>query len=698
MGDQRMVSQPAEAGRPTATTAASRPYRRWALVAAALVAAGAASGAVLRFGGATAVEQVAGIVSASPTVVWLLPLLTLARDLLAVATIGCLGAAALFTPGDTTDRKVVSTHGYRWLRTAAVTAAPWSLVALAQLPATLADLNAQRLAASFTVNGISSLIAHTDQGRSLATVAVLAAVVAVGARLTLRVTGAALLGLVAVAATLPPVFTGHAAAAGNHQQAVSSLLLHVVGVTLWAGGLVALLLARRLATAPLSTAAHRYSRIAAAGFVVVAASGLVNAAIRVTGWEQLTTTAYGRVLLIKVVALAALAGLGLWHRRRTLPALAAGDRTPFVRWATGEVVLFAATVGLAAGLSRTPAPPVPEIDETLNTALLGFPMPGPLTAQSLLLDWYPEVLFCAAAVTAVGLYLAGVQRLRRRGVPWPWHRTTLWLAGWALVVVVTSSGVARYGPVLFSVHMVAHMALNMLVPILLVLAAPITLALRAVRPSPVEGLRGPREWLTLTLHSRALRFLSHPLIAIGLYVSGVYVLYFTGLYGAALRSHAAHLAMYLHFLAVGSLFFWLLIGPDPAPRRLPYPGRILLLFLSMAFHAIFGLAVMQGTELLAPQWYTALDRPWGPDPLADQRTGGGIAWGFTEGPSLIVLFALMAQWARSDAREARRIDRMSDRATAAGRPEDDPHEQYNAYLRRLAEAERRRAQADQPHR
>ncbi|HEV2089040.1 MAG TPA: cytochrome c oxidase assembly protein, partial [Cryptosporangiaceae bacterium] len=293
---------------------------------------------------------------------------------------------------------------------------------------------------------------------------------------------------------------------------------------------------------------------------------------------------------------------------------------------------------------------------------------------------------------------------------------------------------------LFSVHMVQHMAMTMLAPVLLALGGPATLALRALRRATEPGMRGPREWLVLALHSRAARALTHPLVALAVYVVSLYGMYFTGLYELALRSHAAHLAMFAHFLAAGYLFFWVLIGVDPAPRRVPYPLRVVLLFASMVFHAFFGVAIMQSTAPIAPEWYAELNRPWGPSALDDQHTGGGIAWAFGEVPSLLVAAVLLLSWARSDEREGRRLDRAADRAEArrtaraagqqggSGRvrsgehdsvpsegndaappggndaaplggnqpPEpdpgadDDPLTTYNRYLRQLAERDRQR--------
>jgi cytochrome c oxidase assembly factor CtaG len=248
-------------------------------------------------------------------------------------------------------------------------------------------------------------------------------------------------------------------------------------------------------------------------------------------------------------------------------------------------------------------------------------------------------------------------------------------------VAVTMTGIATYAPVLFSTHMIQHMTLSMLSPILLVLGAPVTLALRALKPAAIRGDRGPREWLTIILHSRALRFIGHPGVATVIFIVSTYAVYFTPLFGYLMRAHVGHLVMLVHFLASGGLFFWVLIGVDPTPRKLPYIGKMLLLFVTMPFHAFFGIALMNIGTPIAAGWYNALHRTWGVSVLSDQHTGGAIAWGFGEVPTFIVLVAMVFQWYADDRRLARRLERQADRAEAA--EADDELSDYNDYLASL---------------
>jgi putative copper resistance protein D len=312
------------------------------------------------------------------------------------------------------------------------------------------------------------------------------------------------------------------------------------------------------------------------------------------------------------------------------------------------------------------------------------------TAERILDHWTLDPLPFVLTVWAVGLYLWGVLALRRRGDRWPAGRSVCWALGLAVFAWSTFGGLGLYSHVLFSAHMVAHMLLSMVAPIGLVLGAPVTLALRALPGPRVPGEASPRGMLAAALHSTPVRVLSHPLVALALFTGSLYGLYFTGIFPALMSNHLGHVVMEFHFLAVGSLFFWVLVGIDPTPRRLPPIARVGLLFAAMPFHAFFSVALMSSAALIAPGYYRRMDRPYWTDLLGDQQLGGGIGWAMGELPIVLVLAAVFVQWVRADAREARRFDRAADRAAArgadrssTGAPADDELARYNAYLARL---------------
>jgi putative copper resistance protein D len=291
------------------------------------------------------------------------------------------------------------------------------------------------------------------------------------------------------------------------------------------------------------------------------------------------------------------------------------------------------------------------------------------------LEYRSDPFFLTGCLLALGLYGWGVLRLRRRGDAWPAGRVVAFVLGVLTVALTMCTRLNDYGMVMFSVHMVQHMIISMLSPILLLLGAPVTLTLRAL-PTAGRGRKGPRELLVAVLHSRYLRIVTHPAFTIPLFVASLYALYFTPLFDFLMESRAGHIAMMLHFLAVGLVFFWPIMGVDPGPHRPGYVMRMLELFMGMPFHAFFGIALMMAS---APMVKTFENPPasLGVNALADQHAAGGIAWAFSEIPSVLVLLALVFQWYVSEQRQSRRKDR------AADRDGDKELAAYNAYLASL---------------
>jgi putative copper resistance protein D len=296
------------------------------------------------------------------------------------------------------------------------------------------------------------------------------------------------------------------------------------------------------------------------------------------------------------------------------------------------------------------------------------------------LQWSADPFFLVACLLALGLYTWGVVRLRRRGDSWSVGRTVSYVAGVLSIALMMCTGLNDYGMVMFSVHMVQHMVISMLSPILILLGAPVTLALRAL-PVAGKGRKGPRELLLAVLHSRYMRIITHPAFTIPLFIASLYALYFTPIFDFLMGSKTGHIAMMVHFLAVGVVFFWPIIGVDPGPQRPGYLMRMLELFAGMPFHAFFGIALMMASE---PMVETFKNPPasLGIDALSDQNYAGGIAWAFSEIPSVLVLIALLFQWYGSEQRQAKRTDR------AADRDGDKELEAYNAYLASLSTRER----------
>ncbi|WP_442929831.1 cytochrome c oxidase assembly protein [Micromonospora sp. WMMC241] len=290
----------------------------------------------------------------------------------------------------------------------------------------------------------------------------------------------------------------------------------------------------------------------------------------------------------------------------------------------------------------------------------GEAAPPPFTVARVLTETRLDSWLTLGLVLAAGLYLYGVHRLRLRGDRWPVLRTVAFLGpGLGGIALVTVSGLGAYDTALLSVHMVQHMVLSMVAPIFLALGAPVTLALRTL---PVR----PRKRLLAVVHSRLARIYSFPLVAFAIFVANPFVLYFTNLYEFTLRHEWAHELVHAHFIMTGCVFFWPLLGLDPLPGRWPYPARALLMLLSVPFHTVLGLTIMQSTTLLGGDWYPSLNLAWS-DPRNDQVVAGGILWAGGEFVSVTMLAVLVVQWIKQSEREARRLDRELDRQEARER-------------------------------
>src|SRR3954469_18231720 len=184
----------------------------------------------------------------------------------------------------------------------------------------------------------------------------------------------------------------------------------------------------------------------------------------------------------------------------------------------------------------------------------------------------------AFACLAGAAYLVGLARLRARGDGWPRGRSAAAAGGLLVLTVAVLPPVGSHHED-FPVHVVQHLLLGMLAPLLLTLAAPVTLALRAAGPRVRSGL------LRL-LHGRAARLVSAPGTVLVLDVGGLYAMYLTPLYELSARSTVVHLVVHAHVVASGVLLSWLLVGLDPGPRRPATLGRSAVLVVAASAHAV----------------------------------------------------------------------------------------------------------------
>jgi len=607
--------------------------------------------------------------------------LPVARALLDVGlalTTGLLVLVAGLLPGPRGG--ALDARRARAVRYAGAAALLWTAGGTATVVLTYADV------AGTPLGGVSGealwlFIRQFDLGRSLAISTALAAAVATGCLLATRLTTTAVLAVLAVAGAFPLALTGHSAAASNHGAAVDAQFVHVVGLSVWIGGLAGVAVLRGAYRVEFAALLGRFSTLAGWCFAVVAVSGVVGAVVRVPTASSLLST-YGVLLAAKTVCLLLL-GVAGWHqRRRVLVGLRAdvlGTGSAFSRVVVGELAVMAVATGLGIALSRT-SPTAAEAGTSNGggtETLLGYPMPPPLQGAQWFTQWQLNLLWASVAVALAVWYGQAVWRLRRRGDRWPIGRALFWWLGCVLLVWTTSGAPGVYGRVLFSMHMIEHMTVAMVVPFLFVLGAPITLALRTL-PVRRDGSRGWREWLLVLTHSRWMRIVGHPVVASIIFIGGTVVFYYSPLLDFALRTHTGHLLMMVHFLFSGYVFSWMICGIDPGPQRPVYPIRMIILMVSLAFHAFVGIAMMSSVEVMGGEWFGALGRSWGPTLEEDQFRGGALAWALGDYPAALMSTALALRWIQSDQRERRRYDRQADRDG------DAELHAYNEHLQRLS--------------
>lgn len=544
----------------------------------------------------------------------------------AVLMIGSALLATALTPPQSSG--VLDVDGYLAMRTASVAATLWALSAAALVPLTLSDGSGQSLSTVFANPGpFVQALTDLEVPKAWAWTCLLAAAAAVAARLVLRHKWTPVVLALAVISVLPRALSGHSAAGGSHDVATNSLVFHIVAAALWVGGLVALVLHARRRGRHLDVAARRFSALALIAFVIMAVSGVVNAAVRVP-IADLATSTYGMLILAKAAALV-LVGFAGW-RQRTVAVTALEndpeDRSEFVRLAVVEAVVLAVTLGIAVALGRTPPPPGVRREPTPLGETLGYDLAGAPSVGRILGDCRFDLIFGTAALVLAAAYLLGVRRLHTRGDRWPAGRTVCWGAGCAVLLLATSSGIGRFAPAVFSVHMGAVAGVAIIAPLLLTLGAPLTLWWSAVRRA-TDDVPGIWEFSRQLYRSTPMRLITHPIVAFVLLFGGFYVFYLGGIYGSLAGSHVWHVVANGYFLVTGFGFFWVIVGADPTPLGVSARTRLTTAAAGLAAYAAFLLLIARADNVIAAEYYTMLRRGWFDDLAADQRLGATIGAG-----------------------------------------------------------------------
>jgi putative membrane protein len=279
----------------------------------------------------------------------------------------------------------------------------------------------------------------------------------------------------------------------------------------------------------------------------------------------------------------------------------------------------------------------------------------PPTLAILALGWSLEPMVVAGLVAAAIAWLLIVRAVGRAhpARPVPMRRTAAFLGGLAAIAVALLSGIERYDTSLFSVHMVQHLLLIFVAAPLLALAAPVTQLLRAASP----GVR--RRVLLPVLHSAPVGALAHPVVGWLTFTLVAWVTHFSPVFDLALENEAVHQVEHVAFLAAGLLFWWPVVGADPAPRRLGYPARALYVLLQMPVNSFLGMAIVFAAAPLYPH-YATLGSIYGTTALADQQLAGGIMWLAGDVVLIGAVLAVVAAWMRHADRDAPAADRRAD--------------------------------------
>jgi cytochrome c oxidase assembly factor CtaG/putative copper export protein len=615
-------------------------------------------------------QSAIGIPDAGPIIFALSPAAEYLTAFAAIAVLANILVIVLFLP--TEAKNLLSPVAHRYRRKTIGISLLWSGISIVAAQSLLVKILGVSATNFFSFEIFTTYVWELAVVRALVLTSVAALLIAIIMWFAKSVTTIGLAAIIAIVAATFSALTAHAAGISGHALATTSGFFHVIGITIWLAGLIALL--RHLTTTKVlfrKQAVERFGKVATVSLLVVIASGVLNSLTRMDRISQLISSSYGNLILAKSLLTITAVLLAQIARKKLIT-----ESTVAIKILTLEITLLIFVLAIASAAANTAFPKSSASATTLIEQLTGYPEPAELVWLDALFSFTPDALTLIVGTAALALYWLAAKRLSSRGDSWSIFRTSTWTLGVLLGIFITNTEISRYALVSMSAHMVQHMTLGMFVPILLVLGAPITLALRALPPTKFD-LVGPREWIVLVLQSTYSKVITHPLVALTIYSGSIFVVYFSSLMTFLMSSHLGHVLMHIHFVLAGYLFFWLIIGTDFQPRNLGHPFKLMLVFVSIVIHAIFGLILMQSTALVGGGWFGKVAPVWLSDPIADQQLAGSIAWSFGELPMLLVFVALGVQWAKADKQQAARLDRQADNYG------DTERNAYNEMLREL---------------
>ena len=594
---------------------------------------------------------------------WTQQFLLLANTLFGIRILGVLVTIGFLEPQ---SKDTVSPEGRAQLIKVSRLCIIWSGVSFLLAIVTLAVVLGLSISDTFSPGTLSNYLWALPPSRSFLYTSLLAVSASIVALITASLNSVALQIALVIGAIVAPLLNSHSASVGDHSLGIASSVIHGVSMSLWTGAFWSVLKYVRNGDAKII---QRYSALATWSVAALVVSGIAATYSRLDSVSDLWTSGFGQLVVLKVFVFGIASYFAIKARRAIAQSQSAAKFGAF------EITFLSIAIGLGVALHSTP---LSRLAATLPSAAeetLGFAFPPAPTFRTVVFGWHPEWLILTGALVAAALYTLGVSRVRRNNIAWSPLRTISFMSGIGLIIWATCAGIAKYSMVSFASHMVAHMTLSMLAPILIVLGMPVTLALRALPAQHDDTHRNPRSWILSLLQSRYSSFVSHPLFVLAVFTFGLYGMYFTPLFGTLMASHVGHLFMEVHFLLSGTLFAFVVIGLDPSPRNVPHLVRLMLVLVAISLHAFFAIALMQSATPIGNEWYSIVRPPWIENPLDDTYAGGGVAWAIGEIPSLLLMVIVAVQWARSEERVATRSDRQADR---------DGDQELNAYNERLA--------------
>lgn len=552
-----------------------------------------------------------------PAVIWGLPIVKLVFNVAAACTIGSLMLALFALPP---KGKAFS----QALTLAGISAGLWTAASVSMSFLTFHSLANLTLFSEGSGTAFISFLMDLDAGRRGALSILLAAAVTVLCFIAHGHREVSLAALLSFAGLVPLALNSHATGSGSHPDSALSVVMHMAAAAVWLGGLLALVVLRKtVEPAMIPAVVRRYSALALVSFLALAVSGLL------AGWSGIGTltalaTPYGAILAAKSAAFVVLGVFGLLHRKWVISKLEQAPHRAaraFTLLAVTELAVMGASSGMAAALARTPPPTVAETGAAEQTSQI----PSIVDAFS---AWRPDPLWSLACGLAIVLYLAGLRRLRSRGGSWPAYRTALWLIGIAALFVVTNGGLHAAQEYLISAHVLTQMSITAVVPLLLVPAAPLSLAEQTIARRN-DGSSGAAEVIDAVIRP-VLSATADPVVpAMGL-AATLTLLYYTPLLEYSSTTQFGYAAMTMLALLAGCLLITSVTRAFSGPAAAALTGRLLALGGAAVFYSFNGWALAQQPDQLPDArrepWQISVNPAFDIASVVDAEPAGAAMW------------------------------------------------------------------------